>query len=82
MITVLLTICLFLYRKNLEKTKACVWGITTRTIKPMKFYQEAKLKDGSATDEPLLFASQKSEETKDGIWGMTTRTMKSIKVCV
>ena len=35
----------------------------TRTIKPMKCYIKTKLKDGSATDESLLLASQKSEES-------------------
>ena len=33
---------------------------TTRTIQPMKFYASSKIKDGSATNEPLLLASQKS----------------------
>ena len=76
MMTVLPTIHLFLYHKNLQKTKGCVWGITgcvwgmmARTIKPMKFYiiiQEAESKDSSATDEPFLLASQKSEENQ--VW--------------
>ena len=43
----------------MKKTESCVWEMMTRMIKPMKFIQEAKLKDGSATDEPLLLASQK-----------------------
>ena len=57
MMTVLLTICLFLYRKNLKKTKGYIWGMTMRK-------HEAKQKDGSATDELLLLASQKSEENQ------------------
>ena len=61
---VLLTICLFLYHKNLKKTMGCVQGMTTRTIKPMKFYTRRKTKDGSATDELLLLVSQKSEENQ------------------
>ena len=41
--TVLLTICLFLYCKNLKKTKDWVWGIMTRTIKLMKFSTRSKI---------------------------------------
>ena len=59
--TVLLTICLFLYYKNLKKTKGCIYGMTTRMIKLMKFYTRRKTKDGSATDELLLLVSQQSE---------------------
>ena len=51
-------------------------------IKLMKSIQEAKSKDGGATDEPLLLASKNLKKTKDGIWGMIMRTMKSVKVCV
>ena len=43
MMAVLLTICLFLYRKNLKKTRGCVWGMTTRVIKLMKFYTRSKI---------------------------------------
>ena len=43
------------------KTKGCVWEMTTRMIKSMKFHTRSKSKDGSATDEPLLLVSQKSE---------------------
>ena len=62
--TVLLMICLFLYCKNLKKTKGCIWRMMTRMIKLITFYTETKSKDGSATDEPLLLASQKSEENQ------------------
>ena len=44
--------------------------------------QEAKSKDGSATDEPLLLASQTSEENQGWYLGNDERTMKSMKVCV
>ena len=60
MMTVLLTICLFLYCKNLKKTK----GNNDKNDKTDEILQEAKSKDGSATDEPLLLASQNLEVNK------------------
>ena len=51
---------LILVSQKFEETKGCVWGMTTRVIKPIKFYTKAKSKDGSATDALLLLASQKS----------------------
>ena len=60
----LLMICLYPRIIEMKKTNGCVWGMTTGMIKPMKFHTRSKSKDGSATDEPLLLASQKSEENQ------------------
>ena len=34
---------LILVSQNLKKTKGCVWGITTRMIKLMKFHTRSKI---------------------------------------
>ena len=82
-VTVLLTICLFLYRKNLKKTKGSVWGVAMRTIKLMKFLYKKQNQRMEVQLMSHLFLHHKNlKETKDGIWGMMTRTMKSVKVCV
>ena len=64
MMTVLLTIYLFLYRKNLKKIKGCLGNGNENNKTDEISIQETKLKDGSATDEPLLLPSQKSEENQ------------------
>ena len=83
MITVLLTLYLFSYHKNVKKTKGCVWGITTRAIKPMKFHTKSKIKGWRynwwAASPCITKVWRKPRMLR--IWGMTTRTMKSMKVC-
>ena len=64
---VLLTICLSRIAKNLMTTKGCVWGMIMRMIKPINSIQEAKSKDGSATDELFLLHHKNLKETKDDI---------------
>ena len=65
---VLLTIIFSLYRKNLKKTKGCVWGMMTRMIKTNEVpYKKQNGRMAVQLISGFFLHHKNLKETKDGI---------------
>ena len=68
---------LILVSQNL-KTKGCVWGMTTRVIKLMKFYTRSKIEGWQCN----CLHHKNLKKTKDGTWGMNTNNEINESLCL
>ena len=79
---VLLMICVFLYRKNLKRTKGCV-GNDDESDKTNEILYKKQNRRMAVQLKNCFFVRYKNlKKTKDGIWRLMPRTMNLMKVCL